>query len=61
MREYWLVDPGNRFIHAYAIRENGRYPDEPALYFLGGSLEQEKLRSAVLEGFTLDLAAIFLE
>ena len=55
------MDPGNRFIHAYSIQENGRYPDEPALYLLGGSLEQEKLRSAVIEGFTLDLAAIFLE
>ena len=55
------MDPGKRFIHAYSIQGNGRYPEEPALYLLGRSSEQDKLRSVVLEGFTLDLAAIFLE
>ncbi|HUX13258.1 MAG TPA: Uma2 family endonuclease [Spirochaetia bacterium] len=61
VREYWIVDPGNLFIHVYLLEKNGAYPQEPALYVVGTRPEQPLLESAVLEGFVLDLNLLFAE
>ncbi len=52
--EYWIVDPGNRYIHIYVLGENGRYPEEPCILEGTGTAE-----SAVLQGFGIDLEELF--
>ncbi len=54
VREYWIVDPGNRYIHIYVLGENGRYPEEPCILEETGTAE-----SAVLQGFDIDLDELF--
>jgi Uma2 family endonuclease len=53
VREYWVVDPGNRYIHVYVRGEGGRYPD-PELYVGAATV-----RSAVCPGFELRLEKLF--
>jgi Uma2 family endonuclease len=53
VREYWVIDPGNRFIHVYLRGEDGRYP-EPAL-LVGKALA----RSTVCAGLEIGLEALF--
>lgn len=55
VREYWLIDPGNRFIHAHLLNNEGKYPEEPAIYLPGSCLA-----SAVLTGLEIELNRIFL-
>jgi Uma2 family endonuclease len=31
VREYWVIDPGNRYVQVYVRGEGGRYPD-PELF-----------------------------
>jgi len=59
VREYWIVDPGNRYILAYAVDERGAYPDDPVLYAIGAKPGRPLLESSVLPGFTLDLREVF--
>ncbi len=59
VREYWIVDPGNRFILVYLLGEDGAYREEPELYTVGVKPERPLLESAVLSGFTLDLRELF--
>lgn len=53
VREYWVVDPGNRFIHVYLRGADGRYP-EPTL-LVGKAVA----RSAVCEGLAIVLEELF--
>jgi Uma2 family endonuclease len=53
VREYWVVDPGNRFIHVYLRGEDGRYLD-PRL-FVGKVV----VRSTVCDGLEIGLADLF--
>ncbi len=53
VREYWVVDPGNRYVHVYVRGENGRYPD-PLLHVGAATL-----RSTVCKGFELRLEELF--
>jgi Uma2 family endonuclease len=53
VREYWVVDPGNRYVHVYARLESGRYPD-PELYVGAATV-----RSVVCPGFELRLENLF--
>jgi Uma2 family endonuclease len=54
VREYWIVDPGARAIHAWRLGADGRFGEE-ALY------EEGQLPSTVLEGFVVDLKELFAE
>jgi len=54
VREYWIIDPGNRFVHVYLLGEDGTYPTVPKIY------EQEDvLESEVLSGFALNCGELF--
>jgi Uma2 family endonuclease len=52
VREYWIVDPGNRYVHVYRL-EQSRY-GEPTVY-----LEAAAVPSATCEGFAIPLAELF--
>ena len=56
VREYWIVDPGNRYIHAYVRDEKGKYPEEPEVYLVGDSIS-----CTVLEGLVIELDRVFAE
>jgi Uma2 family endonuclease len=54
VREYWIVDGGNKFIHVYVLGEEGKYPAEPAVY-----VSEDTVKSTVLEGLSIDLDELF--
>ena len=54
VREYWIVDPGNQYVHAYCLAAEGGYPKAPAVYIAG-----DRAESTVLEGFTVELSDLF--
>jgi Uma2 family endonuclease len=53
VREYWVIDPGNRYVHAYLRNENGRYSD-PEVY-VGTAI----IRSTACPGFELRIEELF--
>jgi Uma2 family endonuclease len=53
VREYWVVDPGNRYVHVYLRGEDGRYAD-PAV-FVGAAT----IVSTVCPGFEVRLMELF--
>jgi len=55
IREYWVVDPGNRYVHVYTLDKNGEY-GEPEIF-----VEQGEIKSTVCEEFSIELNAIFPE
>jgi len=56
VREYWIVDPGNRYVHVYALDDKGRYGEEPQVY-----LEDATISCTVIEGLAIDLNPVFRE
>ena len=54
VREYWIVDPGNKFVRVYQLQEDGLY-DDGILYAEEGC----RVISSVLEGFELPYNEIF--
>lgn len=54
VEEYWLVDPGNRYIHVYLLDENGKYPFVPELY-----LAEDTVESTTLKGLRVVLDRLF--
>lgn len=56
VREYWIVDPGNRYVHVYILDDNGRYPEDPEVY-----LHDAAVPCTVIEGLSIDLARVFAE
>ncbi len=53
--EYWVVDPGNRFVHVYRLAGDGRYGDP--LVLVGDSAAQ----SHVCQDLTIRLDEVFAE
>ena len=53
VREYWVVDPGNRFVHVYRLEQNGKY-GKPEIV-----TEGKAITSSVLAGFVLPAAELF--
>jgi Uma2 family endonuclease len=53
VREYWAVDPGNRFVHVFRLGQDGRY-GKPDIVTEGKSIT-----SSVLAGFTLPASELF--
>ncbi len=54
VREYWIVDPGNKYIQVYILDEAGKYPEEPLLY-----IEEKYVDYCGVEGITIDLQKVF--
>ena len=52
--EYWIIDPGNRFVRIYQLNEDGLY-DEGTLY----EDESGRITSAVLAGLEITIKDIF--
>ncbi|MEW5813868.1 MAG: Uma2 family endonuclease [Spirochaetota bacterium] len=55
VHEYWVVDPGNEFVHVYLLDERCRYPENPKVYFA-----EDAVASAVCEGLVIRLKEVFL-
>ena len=55
VREYWIVDPGNKFVHVYLLNDDDAYPDAPEIY-----LADAIVPCAVLEGLKIDLSRVFV-
>jgi Uma2 family endonuclease len=53
VREYWIVDPGNRCVHVYLRNDEGRY-GEPVLYE-----EPAEIASATCVGLVIGLRELF--
>jgi len=54
VREYWIVDPGNKYVHVYVLSQSGAYPKTPALY-----LADATLATGVLPGLSINLPKVF--
>jgi len=58
VREYWVVDPGNRSIQVWQLGPEGRYGEgelrDPAH-------ERDSISSQVLEGFSIDPKELFAD
>jgi Uma2 family endonuclease len=55
VREYWIVDPDAKAIHAWTLGDGGVYGEE-AIFEEGQSLP-----SATLEGFSIDTKGLFAD
>ncbi|NLG84767.1 MAG: Uma2 family endonuclease [Firmicutes bacterium] len=53
VREYWLVDPGNRTVEVYQSGDGGRY-GRPEVYAAG-----DRVKVGVFPDLVIDLAAVF--
>jgi Uma2 family endonuclease len=53
VREYWVIDPGNRFVHVYLRGEKGTF-EKPRIYVGGATVA-----SAVCTGFEVKLEDLF--
>jgi Uma2 family endonuclease len=53
VREYWVIDPGNRYIHVYVPGENRKYP-KPGLHVGAATV-----KSTVCLGFEIKLEELF--
>jgi Uma2 family endonuclease len=60
VREYWIVDPGNRFVEVFVLGEDRKYPSEPKLsvYDRRNPLSLSPSISE-LAGVTINLAELF--
>ena len=56
VREYWVADPGNKYIHVYLLDEKGKYPEEPQVFVPGDSIS-----CSVLEGLVIELSHVFAD
>jgi Uma2 family endonuclease len=52
VKEYWILDPGNRYVHVYRLGETGY--GEPAVH-----VEPAVVESATCEGLSFPLAEVF--
>ncbi len=56
VREYWVVDPGNRAIHVWQPGADGRYGEGELRDLL---YDASPIESRVLNGFSVDPSALF--
>jgi Uma2 family endonuclease len=54
VREYWIADPGNTYVHVYRLDEQGKYPEYPQVYLQGSVVTCH-----VIEGLSIDLRRVF--
>lgn len=53
VKEYWVIDPGNRYVHVYLLGSEGRY-SKPVLH-IGTAI----VKSTVCPGFEVKLEELF--
>jgi Uma2 family endonuclease len=53
VKEYWVIDPGNRYVHGYLLGDNGKYP-KPILHVGAATV-----KSTVCTGFEIELEELF--
>ncbi len=56
VREYWVVDGGNKYVHVYLLGEERKYPKVPEIY-----VDDTRVYSTVIKGLSVDLSAVFKE
>ncbi|MBI5052073.1 MAG: Uma2 family endonuclease [Chloroflexi bacterium] len=54
VREYWLVDPKTRSVEVYSLPKEG-----PEYVLLGQFSNNEKMKSAVLDGLEIEVSSLF--
>ena len=54
VREYWIVDPGNKFVHVYVLDTYGKYPLDPELY-----IKEQFIECRAIPGLKIDLVKLF--
>ena len=55
VKEYWIVDPGNTFVHVYLLGDKHEYPDAPDIH-----LKDAVVPCEVLKDLEIDLSAVFV-
>jgi len=56
VREYWIVEPGSKYVQVYILSKNGRYPEDPEVY-----MWTDTAPCTVIEGLSVDLGKVFTE
>ncbi|MEA1911768.1 MAG: Uma2 family endonuclease, partial [Spirochaetota bacterium] len=63
VKEYWVVDPGNKYIRVFHLqtegKESGKYDEGVLVPPVSWDEENTIAESVVLEGFTVDVKEIF--
>jgi Uma2 family endonuclease len=54
VREYWLVDPKTRSVEVYSLPKEGH-----EYVLLGQFSNNEKMKSAVLDGLEIEVSSLF--
>ncbi len=54
VREYWIVDPGNRYVHVYVLENEEKYPEDPQV-----CLRDAEIPCTVLDGLIVMLQTVF--
>ena len=54
VREYWIVDPGDRYVHVYLLDENEKFPEEPDIFMSG-----DRIICAVVGGLVVEPDQLF--
>lgn len=55
VKEFWIIDPGNEYIHIYLLDDEGKYPEDPIV-----RVRRDKtVESTVLPGLVVDLDEMF--
>ncbi len=54
IREYWIVDPGNRYVHVFVLDDAARYPETPTIFF-----ETDTISCTAIPGLDLSLREVF--
>jgi Uma2 family endonuclease len=60
VREYWIVDPGNRFVEVFVLGEDRKYPSRSKLY-IHDQRSSFSISPSISElaGVSIDLAKLF--
>ena len=65
VKEYWIVDPGNKYIEVFHLqtkgRDSGKYDNGTLTPPVGRREKNRIAESAVLEGFSVDVDELFYE
>jgi Uma2 family endonuclease len=54
VKEYWIADPGEKYIHVYLLDTDGQYPEFPDVY-----LRDLNISCTVLPELKIDLKRVF--
>lgn len=57
VREYWVVDPGNKCVHVFVLSPDAKRYEEPEIYVAGD--EPSEIRCTVLDGLSIDVQVLF--